>query len=260
MHQTKTILCFDVETFKQDNNLFITYDISFSFFKYNPKNNGTFYSKTLRNRIVSSPCNGKLLTPLSHNNFIVEEFANRIPRSKQHLYNVSYTTKPFNEILSLFSKKINKYRPIAIVGYNFATDIQAIKNTEKLLKSNLIKSSSLDQYELFRKNVCKHWDIAKKCDLYHYFVNMSPRFIKYQEKFANDNVLITCRKNLSRKLEDFYRFVTNNKSFKQLHTGYHDNIILMKCLEHSLKVDSRKRFPVNCMNHSTRPLTQLSFH
>lgn len=255
---SKIIVCFDVETFKH-NNQYITYDISFSFYKYNPLNTGKFYKRFLRNRTIISPSNGKILQPLNHNKFIVEEFSHKIPKSKLSLYQ-SYVTKPFTEIIQLFVDKINKYKPIAIVGYNFATDIQSLKDTEQLLKSNLIKSSSLDQYELFRKYVCNSWTKAKKCDLYHYFVNMSPKFIKYQEKYANDNVLITCRKNLSRKLEDFYRFITNNRSYKQLHTGFNDNLILMECLEVSLKTDSRKRFPVNCMNHTTRPLSQLSFY
>ena len=230
----------------------ITYDISFTIIEQAGIHDK--FNKELRSRTISN--NGKSVHKVFERNFIVDEFADFVPASKKHMYGyANYMYSPFDQIITCLKTACDVYKPDAIIGYNMQADFDAIKSTQGFLKSSpyiYSPNSRLSSSTLFKKNVCKAYDSAHKCDLMLYLTNHCPHFMEYHESFAHEHSLYTPNNFVSHKLIDMYRYSTHNPNIEQLHMGYYDNMYAIKCFEKSIKTDGVIHFPICCMSENNR--------
>lgn len=234
------------------NDSRVVYDLSISLVKY--MKHSCNFSKELRNRTISNI--DESFSTIYEKNIIIYEYAHLIPESKKHMYGyANYQYMKFDEAIEHLQFIFKIFKPDCIIGYNFQSDIEALKSTQNVLKtSKLIYSNNvhISSGTLFKKNVCIEYDKTIKCDLMLYLTNHCPKFMKQQEEFSFEHNLVTKSKYISQKLVDMYRYVSGNPNIEQVHMGYYDNMYSIKCLKKSLQTDGSKYFPIHCMSENNR--------
>ena len=249
----KVLLFIDTESTIFQNER-VVYDLSISIVEQNQYTNDVSFSKSLRNRNISN--SNDTFKKLNEKNFLIYEYADLVPHSKKTTYGyANYTYATFKDAMNLFKIMCDYYKPDAILGYNVQADFDAIKNTQKVLKSSphiYMNNCKLSSDQLFKQYACDSFDYAYKTDLMLYLSNHCPNFMKLQEQFAMENKLFTSKGFISRKLIDMYRFSTQNPNIEQMHMGYYDNMYAIKCMEKAIKTDGFKYFPKTCMTQTDR--------
>ena len=249
----KVLLFLDTESTIFENERVI-YDLSITVIEYNQYASNVPFDKKLRNRNIEGP--KKVFTKLNEKNLLIYEYAHLIPNSKKVTYGYAdYRYTSFEDSVKIFKILCDYYKPDAILGYNVQADFDAIKNTQKVLKTSpdiYMKNNRISSDSLFKKGICNGFDFAYKTDIMLYLSNHCPNFMNLQEKFAIENELFTEKGFLSRKLIDMYRYSTQNPNIEQLHMGYYDNMYAIQCIEKSIKTDGFKYFPQFCMTQNDR--------
>ena len=165
----KQYLFIDTESSFHENERVI-YDLSFSIVEHNKSN--IKFEKTLRNRYIKY--SGDILSIIAEKNIIIEEFSHLIPSYRKTNYGfANYCTMSFKNAVSVLKLTCDTYKPDAIIGYNFQSDIQTIKNTQSILKSSDIiymNNSRLPSYKLFKSKKCISFDNAFKNDMLLYLL------------------------------------------------------------------------------------------
>ena len=249
----KVLLFIDTESTVLENERVI-YDLSITVVEQNQYTTNVPFEKKLRNRNIEG--SKDIFTKLNEKNFLIYEYADLIPNSKKTTYGyANYTYAQFEDTIKAFKIICDYYKPDAILGYNIQADFDAIKNTQKVLKSSsdiYMKNNRLSSDLLFKQSVCNGFDYAYKTDIMLYLSNHCPNFMNQQEEFAMENKLFTEKGFISRKLIDMYRYSTQNPNIEQLHMGYYDNMYAIKCMEKAIKTDGLQHFPQFCMTQNDR--------
>jgi len=249
----KVLLFIDTESTIFENERVI-YDLSITVVEQNQHTTDVPFSKDLRNRSINGTNN--TFTKLNEKNLLIDEYADLVPNSKKTTYGyANYTYAKFEDAIRIFKIMCDYYKPDSIMGYNVQADFDAIKNTQKVLKSSqyiYMKNNRLSSDSLFKQGVCNAFDYAYKTDIMLYLSNHCPNFMNNQEEFAMNNKLFTNKGFISRKLIDMYRYSTQNPNIEQLHMGYYDNMYAIKCIEKAISTDGIAHFPKDCMTQNDR--------
>lgn len=255
----KVLLFLDTESTIFENERVI-YDLSITVVEQNQYTNNVPFSKILRSRNIEST--NDTFTKLNEKNIIIYEYAELIPNSKKSTYGyANYDYYTFENAMKILKIMCDYYKPDAIIGYNIQADFDAIKNTQKVLKSSpyiYMNSNRLSSDSVFKQGTCNSFDSAYKTDLMLYLSNHCPNFMNKQETFAMENKLFTEKGFISRRLIDMYRYSTHNPNIEQLHMGYYDNMFAIKCMEKAISTDGIKYFPRNCMTQKDRKRTHFN--
>jgi len=249
----KVLMFLDTESTIFENERVI-YDLSITVVEQNQYTTNVPFDKNLRNRNIEG--SKDVFKKLNEKNFLIYEYAHLVPNSKKVTYGyANYTYAKFKDVIKVLKIMCDYYKPDAIMGYNVQADFDAIKNTQKVLKSSpdiYMKNDRISSDSLFKQGACNGFEYAYKTDIMLYLSNHCPNFMDKQEKFALENKLFTEKGFISRKLIDMYRFSTQNPNIEQLHMGYYDNMYAIQCMEKAIKTDGLKHFPQFCMTQNDR--------
>ena len=228
----------------------VIYDLSITVVEQKQNITNKKFTKHLRNRFIDN--DDKNLKEICSKNILVFEYADLVPEYKQTLYGYSdYEYMFFADAVNVLKILCDIYKPDAIMGYNLIADLDAIKNTQKVLKTSKIiynnTKTNVPPYKLFYANKCNAFDNAVKSDLMIYLCNFCPNFIKQQEEFCEEHRLLTKTGYTSQTLQNMYRYSVNNPSIEQIHIGVYDNMFAIECLSQSILTDGCMYIPFNGM-------------
>lgn len=132
-------------------------------------------------------------------------YAEKIPSYITDIINGDRMVLPFRTIRAIMNKDIRDYNIKVFNAFNSFFDITALNTTTKYLTG---KKWFFDKYLVV-------WDI----------MSMARQVIyckKSYKNFCSKNNLLTARGYTSQKAESYYRYITNNPAFVEMHKGADD--------------------------------------
>ena len=132
-------------------------------------------------------------------------YANKIPSYITDIINGDRMVLPFKTIRAIMNKDIREYDIKVFNAFNSYFDVTALNTTTKYLTGK----------KYFFDNYLVVWDI----------MSMARQVIfgkKSYKIFCRENNLLTARGYISQKAENYYRYITNNPAFTEMHKGADD--------------------------------------
>lgn len=149
-------------------------------------------------------------------------YANKIPNYFQEIANGSRVVKTWKQISYMIRQALQEYDITTIVAHNARFDFGVLSNTKKYLQ----EYSMLPYIEW--------WDTLKMA---RSVLGKMPTYKRFCEK----NNYLTKNGSLRYTAEIIYQYITQDKDFKENHTGLEDTLIekeiLTYCIRQHKKMD-----------------------
>lgn len=143
-------------------------------------------------------------------------YANKIPNYFQEIANGSRVVKTWKQISYMIRQALQEYDITTIVAHNARFDFGVLSNTKKYLQ----EYSMLPYIEW--------WDTLKMA---RSVLGKMPTYKKFCEK----NNYLTKNGSLRYTAEIIYQYITQDKNFKESHTGLEDTLIEKEILTYCIK-------------------------
>jgi hypothetical protein len=132
-------------------------------------------------------------------------YANKIPSYITDIIRGDKIVLPFKTIQNIINKDINDYNIEVFNAFNSYFDFTALNTTTQFLTGRT---------KFFNKYLVV-WDIMAMARQVIYCK-------KSYKDFCKANNLLTATNRISQRAESYYRFITNNSSFEEMHKGLED--------------------------------------
>lgn len=132
-------------------------------------------------------------------------YAEKIPSYIEDIIKGDRLVLPFKTIRDIMNKDAHDYNIKIFNAFNSFFDITALNTTTKYLTGQ----------KWFFNDYMIVWDI----------MSMARQVIyckKSYKEFCKNNNILTTRGYVSQKAESYYRFITKNPNFEEMHKGYDD--------------------------------------
>lgn len=143
-------------------------------------------------------------------------YANKIPNYFQEIANGSRVVKTWKQISYMIRQALQEYDITTIVAHNARFDFGVLSNTKKYLQ----EYSMLPYIEW--------WDTLKMA---RSVLGKMPTYKRFCEK----NNYLTKNGSLRYTAEIIYQYITQDKDFKENHTGLEDTLIEKEILTYCIK-------------------------
>lgn len=143
-------------------------------------------------------------------------YANKIPNYFQEIANGSRVVKTWKQISYMIRQALQEYDITTIVAHNARFDFGVLSNTKKYLQ----EYSMLPYIEW--------WDTLKMA---RSVLEKMPTYKRFCEK----NNYLTKNGSLRYTAEIIYKYITQDKDFKENHTGLEDTLIEKEILTYCIK-------------------------
>lgn len=145
-------------------------------------------------------------------------YADKIPSYISDIIRGDRLVLPFKTIRAIINKDVRDYDIKVFNAFNSFFDITALNATTKYLSNQ----------KYFFDNYLIVWDIMSMARQVVYCK-------KSYKDFCRENELLTARGYISQKAESYYKFITKNPDFEEMHKGFDDVKIETEIYKYCLK-------------------------
>lgn len=150
-------------------------------------------------------------------------YAEKIPSYIEDIIKGDRLVLPFKTIRNIINKDVHDYNIKVFNAFNSFFDITALNTTTKYLTG---EKWFFDKYLVV-------WDIMS-------MARQTIYKMKSYKTFCAENNLLTATGKISQKAEAYYKYITKDTSFTEMHKGFDDvqieTIIYKKCLATHKKI------------------------
>lgn len=153
-------------------------------------------------------------------------YSNKVPYYNKAIYFSEHEVKTFAEVKNILARVVEKYDIKRVYAYNCSFDVNALNGTSKFFGLGAKFFPRKLQY----------------CDIWHMSCQTICNTEKYR-KFAEKNGFVSAKGNIQTGAEVVYRYLINEVSFEESHTGLEDvkieSSILQAVLKRKKKVNEK---------------------
>ena len=147
-------------------------------------------------------------------------FKDKIPQYWDEIKQGKRLLRRFSTIRRVFAEVVRKYDVKIICAHNARFDYRSLNLTQRFLTSS--------KFRYFFPYGCEIWDTLK-------MARATLKRSEEYEKFCYENEFLTARLQRRFSAEVLYRFITQDPSFEEAHTGLEDVLIEKEIFTYCVK-------------------------